>query len=193
MTAFPSKAALREAVLARRDALDPVDRVEMSLAVAEHAAGKIEVAPGEVVAGFLPIRTEIDLRPLMDILRARGARLCVPAVVDRQTIEFRELVRGAELVRTGFGTSGPGPDAAVLDPHLLLMPLSVFDGHGNRIGYGAGHYDRAIARLRARGHSPRLVGCAFSLQEVDLVPAEPHDIRMQAVVTEKGYRIFPSD
>jgi 5-formyltetrahydrofolate cyclo-ligase len=59
------------------------------------------------------------------MLRARGARLCVPAVVDRQTIEFRELVRGAELVRTGFGTSGPGPDAAILDPQLLLMPLSV--------------------------------------------------------------------
>ena len=190
MTASHSQAARREEVLARRDAADPVARIEMSLDLAEHAARHIGVESGEIVAGFLPIRSEIDLRPLMDMLRARGARLCVPAVVDRQTIEFRELVRGAELVRTGFGTAGPGADAAVLDPQLLLMPLSVFDRYGNRIGYGAGHYDRAIARLREKEMAPRLVGCAFSLQEVDLVPAEPHDIRMHAIVTEKGYRSF---
>jgi 5-formyltetrahydrofolate cyclo-ligase len=111
-------------------------------------------------------------------------------VVDRLTIVFRALVPGATLVPTGFGTFGPGQDAETLEPQIMLMPLAAFDAAGNRIGYGAGHYDRAIARLRENGRNPRLVGCAFSVQEVDLVPADPHDIRMHAVLTENGYRAF---
>lgn len=185
-----AKANLRAEILALRDSIDPVLRIEMSLALAEHGGNAIEVVPGEVVSAFLPIRSEIDLRPLMDILRARGARLCVPAIIDKTTIAFRELVRGAELVKTGFGTVGPGDDAAILEPQTLLMPLAVYDRYGNRIGYGAGYYDRYISRLRALGRLPRLIGCAYSMQEADLVPAEPHDIRMQAVLTEKGYRVF---
>ncbi len=184
------KARLRAEILLRRDSLGQVARVEMSLALADHGNHAIETLPGEIVSAFLPIRSEIDLRPLMDILRARGAMLCVPAIIDKTTIAFRELARGAELVKTGFGTVGPGEDAAILEPQTLLMPLAVFDRHGNRIGYGAGYYDRYISRLRALGRTPRLIGCAYSFQEADLVPAEPHDIRMQAVLTEQGYREF---
>ncbi|MCB1449177.1 MAG: 5-formyltetrahydrofolate cyclo-ligase [Nitratireductor sp.] len=184
------KAELRKQALARRDAIDPVSRIEMSLAVAEFAAPHIIFEPGTIIAGFLPIRSEIDLRPLMDILRQRGARLCLPVVMDKTTIVFRELVRGAALVDTGFGTSGPGPDATVLDPQILLMPLSVYDGQGNRIGYGAGHYDRAIRRLLAKDIQPQRIGFAFSVQEVDDVPFEDHDVPLDAIVTEKGFHRF---
>jgi 5-formyltetrahydrofolate cyclo-ligase len=184
------KTSIRAQVLARRDALDPVGRIEMAMAVAAHGAQAITFDPGTIISGFMPIRSELDLRPLMDALRLAGARLCVPAVVDRQTIVFRALVPGAPLVPTGFGTAGPGPDAEMLEPQIMLMPLAAFDATGNRIGYGAGYYDRAIALLREKGRMPRLIGCAFSIQEVDLVPAEPHDIRMDAVLTESGYREF---
>ena len=155
--------------------------------MAEHGAG-IAFEPGTVVSGFSPIRSEADIRPLMFSMREKGARLCLPVVLDRETIVFRDLVRGAELVDTGFGTAGPGPEAEVLDPELLLVPLSAFDAAGNRIGYGAGHYDRAIARLRAKGMRPRLVGIAFSCQEVEEVPAEPHDVPLDAILTEDGLR-----
>ncbi len=184
------KARLREAALSRRDQLDPVERIEMSLGACDHCDAWLDFQPGAIVSGFFPIRSEIDLRPLMDRLRARGARLCLPAVLDRQTIVFRELLREAALVKTGFGTVGPGADAAILDPDILLMPLAAFDASGNRIGYGAGHYDRAIARLLAAGRSPRLVGMAFSVQEVDSVPCQSHDVALHAVVTEKGVRPF---
>ena len=123
----------------------------------------------------MPIRSEPDIRPLMAMLADRGARLSVPAIVDRQTIVFRELVRGAPMVDTGFGTVGPGPDAAVLHPQLMLVPLAAFDRQGNRIGYGAGYYDRAIGRLIADGFSPRLIGIAFDLQEIPAVPIHDHD------------------
>jgi len=119
-------------------------------------------------------------------MRERGARLCLPVVLDRETIVFRDLLRGAQMVDTGFGTAGPGEEAEILDPALMLVPLSAFDGNGNRIGYGAGHYDRAIARLRAKGKTPRLIGIAFACQEVEAVPAEPHDAPLDAILTEVG-------
>jgi 5-formyltetrahydrofolate cyclo-ligase len=190
MTLREQKAQLRAHVLALRDALDPVARIEMSLAAVGHGMAAITVSPGEVVSGFLPIRSEIDIRPLMDHFAGHGARLCVPAVTSRTTIEFRELKRGTPLIDTGFGTSGPGPEAEVLSPSLMLVPLSVFDGHGNRIGYGAGYYDRYIALLHARGLRPRLIGCAYSIQAADFIPAEPHDIRLDALLTEKGLARF---
>ncbi len=184
------KAAIRAHALARRDGIDPVERIEMAMAAAIHGVNSIRFEPGTIVSGFMPIRSEIDIRPLMDALRLNGARLCLPAVIDRQTIVFRALIPGAPLAPTGFGTFGPGPDAEMLEPQIILMPLAAYDAAGNRIGYGAGHYDRAIARLHENGRDPRLVGCAFSVQEVDLVPAGAHDIRMHAVLTECGYREF---
>jgi len=184
-----SKASIRAAMLARRDALAPDRRIEMSLAMMD-AAEAVSFEPGTVIAGYLPIRSEPDLRPLLARFRERGARLCLPVVLDRQTIVFRDFVRGADLVSTGFGTSGPGEDAEVLDPDILMMPLSAFDASGNRLGYGAGHYDRAIARLNDKGLSPRLVGTAFSLQETDSLPAEAHDVPLAMILTELGLRSF---
>ena len=183
---------VRMEALARRDALDPAWRVEASLAMAERAAPALAFDPGTIVSGFLPIRSEIDLRPLMAALADRGARLCLPVVLDRETIVFRELVRGAEMVATGFGTSGPGPEAPVLDPDIMLVPLAAFDRRGHRLGYGAGHYDRAIARLHAAGRSPRLIGAAFDCQEVARVPDEEHDVMLSAMLTESGLRSFAS-
>jgi len=182
------KKALRLEALARRDALDPHRRIDAALAIAETGAAVIDVVPGDVVSGFMPIRSEMDTRPLMAALAEKGARLCVPAILDKTTIVFRELVRGEPLVDTGFGTVGPAPDAAVLDPTIMLVPLAAFDARGHRIGYGAGHYDRAIARLHARGLHPRLYGIAFDCQEVEHVPAEAHDVPLPAILTEIGLR-----
>lgn len=184
------KAVLRNERLAERDRIPAERRLGYSLAMADHAGDDIAFEPGTIVSGFFPIRSEVDIRPLMARLKDRGARLCVPVVLDRQTIAFRELVAGAELVDTGFGTRGPGPDAAVLDPEILLVPLSAFDSQGHRIGYGAGHYDRAIARLRQKGLDPRLIGIAFDCQEVAEVPAEAHDVRLEAILTESGLKTF---
>ncbi len=183
------KAQLRKERLELRDRIPAETRIEYSLAMATFGEA-LAFEPGAVISGFLPIRSEADIRPLMARLRERGARLCLPVVLDRETIVFRELLPGAELVSTGFGTRGPGPEAAELDPDILLVPLAAFDGRGHRIGYGAGHYDRAIARLRQKGLDPRLIGIAFACQEVAHVPFEPHDVRLEAVVTENGMRTF---
>jgi len=185
------KTALRKAVLAKRDALPPVFRIEASFAAAEHgltasAFNDEHFIGGTVVSGFLPIGSEIDTRPLMAALAMRGATLCLPVVLNKTTIEFRELVRTALLVQTGFGTVGPGEDATVLDPQILIVPLAAFDSHGGRMGYGAGYYDRAIGKLLAKGIEPVLLGMAFSAQELETVPMEDHDKRLHGVITEIG-------
>lgn len=189
------KASLRKTILARRNDLAETDRIEMSLKAAEAAREVPELKgdnllPGTVIAGFLPIRSEIDIRPMLFELGQKGARLCLPVVISKTEIEFREMVRGEPLVESGFGTVGPGDSAAVLDPKILLMPLSVFDAKGGRIGYGGGYYDRAIERLLGKDIKPRLIGVAFSVQEVEEVPMESHDRFLDGIITENGYRSF---
>lgn len=186
------KSALRRAVLSKRDALSPELRIEASLCAADHGLeapcfGDETFVGGTVVSGFLPIRSEIDTRPLLAVLGQRGARLCLPVVTDETTIVFRELVRTGKLVNTGFGTVGPDADAKELDPQILIVPLSAFDRSGGRIGYGAGYYDRAIDRLIGLGMKPILLGMAFSVQEVDTVPMESHDKRLHGIITETGF------
>ncbi len=185
-----TKAQLRLERLALRDALSVEERSEKSAAMAEKAEAALSFSAGTVISGFMPIRSEADTRPLMEALRDKGATLCLPVMLDRETIVFREFVRDAELVKTGFGTKGPDENASVLDPDILLVPLSVFDDRGQRIGYGAGHYDRAIARLHAKGLEPLLIGIAFDCQEVPSVPAEAHDVALDAILTESGMRHF---
>ena len=187
------KKKLRLDRLAVRDAMPAETRIEASLRIADHAERLIDVMPGDIVSGFYPLRSEVDLRPLMAQLKERGARLSLPVVIDRVTILFRELLAGADLVDTGFGTRGPGPDAPVVDPQIMLVPLAAFDWRGHRIGYGAGHYDRAIARLIEKGRAPRLIGIAFDCQEVPEVPFEPHDVRLSAILTESGMRSISAD
>ncbi|MCP9229396.1 5-formyltetrahydrofolate cyclo-ligase [Mesorhizobium sp. M0045] len=184
------KKNLRNQALGRRDALDPFWRVEAALEMAETARDRITVEPGQIVSGFWPMRSEVDVRPLMFALREKGARLCLPAILDKTTIVFRELVRGAPMIDMGFGTVGPHEEAEVLDPQLMLVPLAAFDARGHRIGYGAGYYDRAIGRLADKGQQPRLIGIAFDCQEVALVPDEPHDVIIPEILTESGLRRF---
>lgn len=190
LTVREKKAALRAERLAARDAMTPEARAQAAQAMLAHAGDTLDHVKGATIAGFWPIRSEADIRPLMERLRSRGARLCLPVVLDRETIVFRAYEAGAPIVKTGFGTSGPDETAELVEPDMMLVPLSAFDGAGHRIGYGAGHYDRAIARLIALGRRPRLIGIAFACQEVASVPFEPHDIPLDAILTEHGLRIL---
>ncbi|SCX25417.1 5-formyltetrahydrofolate cyclo-ligase [Agrobacterium rosae] len=185
-----TKAQIRMERLALRDALSVQERQSKSQSIAAHGASGLSFAAEAIVSGFMPIRSEVDLRPLMEALRVKAARMCLPVMLDRETIIFREFAKGTELVKSGFGTTGPDESAAVLDPDILLVPLSAFDANGQRIGYGAGHYDRAIARLHAKGLNPALIGIAFDCQEVPSVPAQAHDVALDAVLTESGLRYF---
>ena len=179
----PSKAALRSAALAARDGLSREQRAAAAQAIAARGL-PFEIAPGAVVAGYSPIRSEIDPLPLMQKLAAQGARLALPAVAARgQSLIFRAWSPNDRLMLGALGIPEPSPAAAEVLPDIMLVPLAAFDQLGHRIGYGAGHFDFTFAHLRKI--KPIVgVGLAFAAQEIEAIPALSHDVALDYVLTE---------
>jgi 5-formyltetrahydrofolate cyclo-ligase len=179
-----TKAALRRAALARRDALPPDERAVAAQTIASRPF-PVTLAPGMTVSGFIPLKSEIDVRPLMHKLVALGAKLALPVVVGRgEPLVMRAWAFGAPLKGGGWGISEPPDDAPEVYPDILLVPLLSFDRAGNRIGYGAGYYDMTIVALRAR-KPVTAIGVAFAAQEVAEVPTTSRDARLDLVLTER--------
>ena len=177
------KARLREEALARRDQLDAAFRAQASRAAAALLLGLPETTGAALVSGFWPIRSEIDPRPVLQALHARGRAVALPVVAHPHLL-FRLWRPGEPLERRGFGLSEPPDDAPLAEPDLLLVPLAAFDRAGNRIGYGKGHYDRTLNALAARKRIVA-VGVAFAVQECETIPAEAHDVPLDILVTER--------
>lgn len=178
-----TKLRLREEGFARRDALDREFRAEASRAIAERALALPDLAETEPVGGYWPMRSEVDPRPILEALAARGRIVALSQILHPE-LSWREWRPGDMLVHGGFKVMEPGPDAAEVYPHALLVPLCAFDRSGGRLGYGKGHFDRAIAGLSAR-HALLTIGLAFSAQEIDAVPMDEHDRPLDLIVTER--------
>jgi 5-formyltetrahydrofolate cyclo-ligase len=179
----PTKADLRAASLARRDAISPDERAAAAEAIAVRGL-PFEIAKGVVISGYSPIRSEIDPVPLMRKLASGGARLALPSVTARgHSLIFRAWSPGERLMLGALGIPEPSPAAAEVVPDVMLVPLAAFDRLGHRIGYGAGHYDFTFAHLRKM--KPVFgVGLAFAAQETRAIPALSHDVAMDYVLTE---------
>jgi len=178
-----AKVSLRAAALARRDAIPAAERTRLSAKIAARAIAVLAAARPASVAVYRAIRSEADPAAILAWALASGIVGALPAVVGEGLV-FRRFVAETPLVDAGFGTLAPGPDAPAVDPDALVVPLAGFDRAGHRLGYGRGHYDRSLAGLRARGIRPLILGVAFAAQEVDAIPGEPHDVRLDVVVTE---------
>jgi 5-formyltetrahydrofolate cyclo-ligase len=191
MTASASKADLRAAALAKRDALSDEQRADAAQALARRKL-PFEIAPGTVVSGYSPIRNEIDPAPLMRKLAEAGAKLALPAVLARgKSLAFRAWSPDDRLMLGPLGIPEPSPAAAELVPDIMLIPLAAFDASGHRIGYGAGHYDYTLAHLR-KMKAIAAIGIAFAVQQIKAVPALPHDVALDYVLTEKKVFDFRS-
>jgi 5-formyltetrahydrofolate cyclo-ligase len=176
------KATLRTAALARRDALGEEPRVAAAEAIAARGL-PVDIKPGTVVAGYSPIRNEIDPAPLMQALAANGARLALPVVPARgKSLIFRAWSPRDRLMLGPLGILEPSPAAAELVPDIVLVPLAAFDRAGHRIGYGAGHYDFTLAHLHKR--KTLAIGLAFAAQQIPAVPVAGHDVMLDLVLTE---------
>jgi 5-formyltetrahydrofolate cyclo-ligase len=191
MTASASKGDLRAAVLAKRDALSDEQRAEAAQALAKRKL-PFEILAGTVVSGYSPIRNEIDPAPLMRKLSEAGAKLALPAVMARgKSLAFRAWSPDDRLMLGPLGIPEPSPAAAELIPDIMLVPLAAFDSVGHRIGYGAGHYDYTLVHLR-KMKAISAIGIAFAVQQIKAVPALPHDVALDYVLTEKKVFDFRS-
>jgi 5-formyltetrahydrofolate cyclo-ligase len=171
------KRAARARALAAREGCDPA----LGTRLARHFLADIPPPPGAAIAGFWPMRGEIDIRPLLDALHARGHAVLLPETPPPgQALIFRHWHPGAAMLPERFGTQRP--DGPIATPDTLLIPLLAFDRRGGRLGYGGGYYDRTLAGLPGA----RAIGCAFAAQELDAVPMDAYDARLHAVATERG-------
>jgi 5-formyltetrahydrofolate cyclo-ligase len=145
------------------------------------------IRTARIVSGYRPRGAEIDPWPVMQAFARAGAQLALPVAFDRDSaLAFRAYADGDPLEPDAFNTLSPTGSAPVVEPDLVIAPLLAFDRFGNRMGQGAGHYDRALQALRAN-RRVFVLGLAYAGQQVAQVPAEPHDQRLDAILTEKAY------
>ena len=139
--------------------------------------------PLQVVAGYIPMKNELDLMPTLLALHTFGVKVCVPVCHEELSeLTFRQWTPNSELISGPFGTFFPHEDAEAVQPDLLLVPLVVFDCEGNRIGFGQGYYDRTLLALRKQKNIAAY-GVAFDQQEAHAVPHDDCDARLDGIIT----------
>lgn len=147
----------------------------------------VPTAGHDTVSAFWPLPDELDTRPLVSALDARGHTIGLPVVIKRgQPLLFRRWTPDTTLVQGSFRVMTPPPEAPEVVPSLLIVPLLAFDRAGYRLGYGGGFYDRTLHKLRAGAASRVLaVGVALSAQEVPSVPRDDTDQPLDWIVSER--------
>jgi len=171
------KAEARAAALAARTAMPGAGEALRDVILREAPP-----LPGALIGGFWPMGEEIDTRPLLEALHARGHAIALPVTTPRgQPLVFRPWFPGAAMASGVFGTRHPAEGEPV-SPDWLIVPLLAFDRRGARLGYGGGYYDRTLALLP----NAITIGVAYADQEVPEVPIGPHDVLLHAVATERG-------
>lgn len=142
--------------------------------------------PPTVAALYLPMGSEIDTGPLAEALAQRGLALALPRVDTTDSpLTFRAWTPGDPVEPDLQGCSVPLHTAATAEPDLVFVPLVAFDREGGRLGQGGGYYDRTLAALAAV--RPVVIGLAFAGQEVEHIPHDPHDQKLDGILTERGY------
>ncbi len=192
ITNATDKTDLRRRMRALRLIADQKEGPDAVLAIMRHAVAGINalgIQAGTRVAGYWPLGTEIDIRPLLSRMWERGAVCSLPVIVEGGLLAFRRWEPGDDAEEGERGTMHPPASAPVIDPEILFIPILAVDDAGTRLGRGGGYYDRTLAALRQR-HPVTAVGVGYAVQHVADLPHEPHDQPVDWVLTEAGlYRV----
>jgi 5-formyltetrahydrofolate cyclo-ligase len=186
--------ATRRRLRELRLALGPTERAAAERAIRTTLVRLGVFRRGAHVALYVPMRGEVDVRPCLEVARRHGSHVYVPRVVNRRRRQmlFAPWAEGGAHRTNDFGILEPGSAAGarpVIGLDTVVLPLVGFDSSGNRLGMGAGFYDRALNRRLDRGATwrrPRLIGVAYACQQLPVIPASPWDVPLDLVVTERG-------
>lgn len=189
------KDQLRKQARRQRAALDPEFRAQASEAICRRIEATRSFRNAKHIAFYLPVNGEVDTRSLVEAAAAEGKRIYLPIVPGcyPYRMEFGRLDPGTVMETGSFGIPQPLRRASkVINPRqldLVIVPLVAFDRQGNRLGMGAGYYDRCFAFLRHRRHwiHPRLLGVAFDCQRSERLANDPWDVPMWCIATERAY------
>jgi 5-formyltetrahydrofolate cyclo-ligase len=184
-----AKRSLRARMTLLRDGLVGVANAEMAC---DRAITELPLA-GETVGGYWPIRSELDIRPILRYALASGGWAGLPISGPPGTaLRFRAWDPALPLIEGRYGIAEPADDRPEVLPTVLLVPLLAFDRRGYRLGYGGGYYDRTLALWRRR-RGVIAVGVGFAEQEVEAVPHDRHDQRLDWIVTERQAMRFDNE
>lgn len=187
-----NKQALRQKYTALRDTAPVQHRADWGKQICLSLQNLPVFKRASVIAGFYPIKSEVNLIPLLAQSLAEGKALLLPRCQADGTLTFHQVKRLPDLVPGTYGIPEPSPHSPVAAPaliDLILVPGLAFDRGGFRIGYGKGYYDRFLPLLRGDCVT---CGVAYSLQLADDLPTDPFDLPVQLLVTERGAKKFPS-
>lgn len=182
------KQMLRRRILEERKALAADERAIRSERVCRHLRACDRLAAARTVMAFHPFGEEVDILPFVDEARRRGQEIWLPLAIPSQRRLIPYRYSGPHMLKQGvYGIWEPDPalaeEADISRLDAVLVPGVAFDRQGGRMGYGGGYYDRFLAALVPK---PFLLGVGFAVQVVEQVPVEPHDIRLDALITEEG-------
>jgi len=190
MQTVMDKNTLRARALGARKAIKPDQAQEAAQRLAVHLFKTIPESC-RIIAGYMAIHSEVNIMPALAAFHTRGHTLCLPVVVgDGKPLVFRKWQPGEALIPGAYGIDTPPPSASEVIPDAVIVPLAAFDKDGHRLGYGAGYYDKTIPKMRAQKKNILLVGAAYAQQQVEKIPVDEHDRKLDAVVTEKGVLTF---
>ncbi|MBM4234491.1 MAG: 5-formyltetrahydrofolate cyclo-ligase [Gammaproteobacteria bacterium] len=185
---------LRKALRTARAGLSAAERARSSRLIARWIAGTHWLAPGRRVAIFMSMPEEIDTAPLIELAHRRGCELFFPRIENLRQRRLGFTPPDANLLRNRLGIVEFGGAArkAAAAMQIIFVPLVGFDRRGNRLGMGAGFYDRALAFRRRRQHwrGPVLIGIAHSCQQTSTIEPLNTDVPLDVIVTERGIGFF---
>lgn len=139
------------------------------------------------IAGYWTMGQEVDALPIMRALLKKGYKLLLPKARGTDTnLSFCEWNDDVEMEESDLGFLYPTSPPIKYIPNLVVVPLVAFDRRGYRLGYGKGHYDKTLDILRQKDPTVQTLGLAYSIQQVDELPTEAHDIKLDCVATEEG-------
>jgi len=161
---------------------------KISFYIEEFIKGRNEF---KVIAVYMPIQSEIDIRPVLSKIRKLGKILCLPVITARKKpLTFQVWNENSKLIEGKFRVLVP-ESGNNIEPDLILCPMLSFDIRGHRLGYGGGFYDRTIAQLKKK--VLYTLGCAYSEQvSTKNLPVGKYDKPLDAVATENGLIFFDS-
>ncbi len=180
--------AERQRLRAERDVLTVAERQAAGAAIGETLVAflrdRFGDLRGRVFSGYWPIKGEPDLRPVLADLHAAGARVALPLVEVKQApLVFRRWTPETRMVRGDWNIPVPPPEAEVVVPEIALAPVVGWTDDAYRLGYGGGYFDRTLAALSPR---PFTIGIGFLSARLATIFPQPHDIRLDAILTEAG-------
>ncbi len=183
MTAI-SKTFLRKQLESKRDRLSPSDRAYAADNMIKRVLDVLTPLKGETIGMYFAIRTEPDLSPMVAEISLQDKTFALPRVMgSEKPLKFNTWTLDEMMDEDIFGT--PCATGEETFPDILIVPLLGFDERGYRMGYGGGYYDRTLAHYREEGRKFITIGVCYDALKLDLFPAEPHDVPLDYIVTEK--------